>query len=68
MRHIEPEFEKRRFRDKERKEIFSMASDAFFRLGDGYFITKDYQTAIEYYDQGIGLMPDSLSEQPQGTN
>ena len=39
-----------------------MASDALFRLGDGYFITKDYQTAIDYYDQGIGLMPDSLKD------
>jgi tetratricopeptide (TPR) repeat protein len=40
-----------------------MAADAYLRLGDGYFITKDYEMSIEYYDKAVSLLPDSLTKE-----
>ena len=40
---------------KDSSEVYSKAGDAYLRIGDSYFIQKDYVSAIEYYDKAIGL-------------
>jgi len=62
VRHINPDFQIRHFKNDSVKEVFSRAGDAYLRLGDGYFVIKDYSASIEYYEKAIGLLPDSLEQ------
>ncbi|PCH95456.1 MAG: hypothetical protein COB85_04540 [Bacteroidetes bacterium] len=40
--------------------IFSRTGDAYLRIGDCYFINNDFKAAIEFYNNAIALVPDSL--------
>jgi len=62
VRHLTPTFERRRSKFGDKNEVFSRMGDAHLRIGDTYFVTKDYQGAIEHYELAIGLLPDSLSQ------
>ncbi|HIN38639.1 MAG TPA: tetratricopeptide repeat protein [Flavobacteriales bacterium] len=62
VRHITPDFQIRHFKNDSIKEVFSRTSDAYLRLGDGYFVIKDYPISIEYYDLAINLLTDSLDK------
>ena len=61
VRHDVPIFQRRRLIGGG-YGIFSRAGDAHLRIGDGYFINNDFNTAIEYYDNAIGLVPDSIRD------
>lgn len=39
----------------DRKEDRKLVNDAYLRIGDSFFITKDFNNAIEFYDQAIKI-------------
>lgn len=61
VRHDAPVFQRRRIIGGG-YGIFSRAGDAHLRIGDGYFISNDFKTAIEYYNNAIDLVPDSIKD------
>ena len=60
VRHVEADFRIKRTR-KDVKQVWSRVGDAYLRIGDGYFIGKDYESALEYYDKTLRLLPDSMA-------
>jgi len=61
VRHVDADFRIKRTR-KDGKQVWSRVGDAYLRIGDGYFVRKDYATAIEYYDKTLTLLPDSMAQ------
>ncbi len=45
----------REYLDNSVPEHVGLINDAYLRIGDSYFIQKDYSNAIKYYDQAIKL-------------
>jgi len=60
VRHIDADFRIKRTRDTSIKQVWSKVGDAYLRIADGYFMRKDYDIALEYYEKTITLMPDSM--------
>ncbi|NQX92480.1 MAG: tetratricopeptide repeat protein, partial [Flavobacteriales bacterium] len=45
----------RKFVDSPQEKEDDKVSDAYLRVGDGYYIVKDYSNAINYYNLAIGM-------------
>ncbi|MBL4657078.1 MAG: tetratricopeptide repeat protein [Flavobacteriales bacterium] len=61
VRHVDADFKIKRTKDTSVKQVWSRVGDANLRIADGYFIGRDYETALEYYDKLLGLIPDSMA-------
>ena len=62
VRHVDADFKIKRTKDDSNKLVWSRVGDAYLRIADGYFIEKDYEIALEYYDRTLSLVPDSMAD------
>ena len=45
----------RKYIDSDRNKTDKQLNDAYLRVGDCYYVAKDYAPAINYYDKAIGM-------------
>jgi len=62
VRHVDADFKIKRTKDAAVKQVWSRVGDAYLRIADGYFVQKDYERAMDYYEKTLTLMPDSMSD------